>query len=604
MTTNLESYLAHYKQCDAPGYAVLVTGDWGVGKTYQVKRILNEKEVYYISLFGLQTAEDVHSEVFTLMDPEPARAIRLFSRLEEAARDVGGLPSLLGLVPGMLRAAVRQEIKSDKIIVFDDLERCGLKIKDILGLVNLYVEHHKCSVIVIAHDTKLTKRFDLLKEKIFGHTIRVYPETEDAFDGFVSSMPSDEAREFLRKHKSRIIDVFKTSKSHSLRVMRHLIEDLGRLCELLEEEHIACDEAMEEMVPLFSSLNIEVRQGNLSRDDLIGREEKRYSYALLRHADGDREQEKPKIAVADEKYPSFDLCSNLIQDHVIADMLIDGRYERHQIQNSLNSSSYFMVPEQAPPWKTVIKFDDLEDDIVDAAKERMQRQFDDREVTNSGELLHIFALRLLMANEGIIDQDLQSVEAECRTYVDDLLGQRRLPPRDTDYLSRYDYTRSHDGHAYYVPQATAEHFNHLMRYLTDKREEALLNELPELAQKLLALVGTDGQAFFEQVCYTNAGNNPYVSVPILSRIEPAEFVQTLLGTPKRNWNPIYLAFKERYRTNGLADNLSDEADWLREVVRLLDAEAEAVGGFASLRIRRLIAPEVRGILNNLYNDEQ
>ena len=42
--SNLNNYIDYYKTLVKPGYAVLVTGKWGTGKTYQVKKALrNDK---------------------------------------------------------------------------------------------------------------------------------------------------------------------------------------------------------------------------------------------------------------------------------------------------------------------------------------------------------------------------------------------------------------------------------------------------------------------------------------------------------------------------------------------------------------------------------
>ena len=38
MTTQLEHFLNYYKKTESPGYAVLVTGEWGTGKTFQVQQ--------------------------------------------------------------------------------------------------------------------------------------------------------------------------------------------------------------------------------------------------------------------------------------------------------------------------------------------------------------------------------------------------------------------------------------------------------------------------------------------------------------------------------------------------------------------------------------
>ena len=50
--SHLQDYLEYYCSLEVPQYAVLVTGDWGTGKTYQVRKILPKDKAYYVSLFG------------------------------------------------------------------------------------------------------------------------------------------------------------------------------------------------------------------------------------------------------------------------------------------------------------------------------------------------------------------------------------------------------------------------------------------------------------------------------------------------------------------------------------------------------------------------
>lgn len=63
--TNIElkSYINYYKNLEKPGYAVLVVGEWGIGKTYQIKESLKEDEYYYVSLYGIQDSASIHAEV-------------------------------------------------------------------------------------------------------------------------------------------------------------------------------------------------------------------------------------------------------------------------------------------------------------------------------------------------------------------------------------------------------------------------------------------------------------------------------------------------------------------------------------------------------------
>ena len=43
----LTSYLDYYKSLERPGFALLVTGAWGSGKTFQVTAALDESESCY-----------------------------------------------------------------------------------------------------------------------------------------------------------------------------------------------------------------------------------------------------------------------------------------------------------------------------------------------------------------------------------------------------------------------------------------------------------------------------------------------------------------------------------------------------------------------------
>ena len=74
-------------------------------------------------------------------------------------------------------------------------------------------------------------------------------------------------------------------------------------------------------------------------------------------------------------------------------MLIEGRYRPETIRGALDGSHFFIRPTEAPPWKVVMSFDQLPDEVVKTAAARMEEQFKNREVTESGEMLHIFALK-------------------------------------------------------------------------------------------------------------------------------------------------------------------------------------------------------------------
>jgi hypothetical protein len=45
-----------------------------------------------------------------------------------------------------------------KIIIFDDLERCKLKISELFGYINEFVEHYGCKVILLSEEIKIFEK--------------------------------------------------------------------------------------------------------------------------------------------------------------------------------------------------------------------------------------------------------------------------------------------------------------------------------------------------------------------------------------------------------------------------------------------------------------
>ncbi|MGB3389317.1 MAG: hypothetical protein WBA88_15170 [Pseudaminobacter sp.] len=587
--SHLKEYLDYYRSRKEPHYAVLVTGDWGTGKTYQVRQAIPAEEAYYVSLFGLNSADDVIAAVYTAMFPAKAWVKKIADGVGDMTAEVPGLGSLAvsGLTSGLVGAFLRQEVRNDKPIIFDDLERCGLGVKETLGIINLYVEHHGCCVVVIAHDQKLAEEFSEAKEKIFGQTIRVEPQVLAAFDDFYSALPAGSEKDFVATQRDNMIGVFSESGVQSLRILRHVIEDLSRLTGTLSKEHLANDQAMVELVRLFCAFDIEWRAGRLEPEDLSQRRASEFGYIAGR---GGKEGagKQPRIVVAKNRYSSVNLTSSLLQDEVLNQMLIEGTFDKSNIRASLEASSYFLKPQSAAPWQIVGSFDKLNDDVVDDAAKKMQEQFDTRAIVDSGEMLHIFALRMMMASKGILGKDVKTVARECRSYIDELLAKGRLPARGSDWRWYDEFEHSAYGIGYWVTDDYKAEFEALFQHLLDARGKALEAKFAELAPELLKVVETDGQQFLEQVCSTGKGMNKYASIPILAAIEPKDFIAAWMRSPKPNWYWISNALQERYKGARMEEALKPEARWIDEVVRLLEEEADKAPGLAKLRLQRTI----------------
>lgn len=587
MTSHLQEYLDYYLTLEAPGFAVLVTGDWGTGKTFQVKKCIPDEKRLYISLFGVQTVEQLHSEVFAAAAPTLAKAEKVVGKGSDVVSGAGGLFAMAGAIPSVFNAVFKREIEPTKTLIFDDLERSDLELNDVLGAINSYVEHLNFRVVVVAHDERLTEGFLEMKEKTFGQTILVEPQVEQALDRFISDISDAKSRIFVTTHLEEIKGVFVQSGAKSLRVLRHVVEDLTRLQSTLRTNHQENADAMVELVQTFVAFAIEVRSGQLSEKDLRNRRGSRMGHMMRSSGNGKEKPKTPPFVSISEKYPTIDLEAGMLNDDVLVAMLIAGRYPEKEIQASIDNSSHFLVPGEVPAWKVVIHFDELDDETVEDARKRMEQQFENREVTDAGEMLHIFCLRMMMAENGIIDRSVKEVVAESKAYLDDLLKAGRLPPRSLNWRWYSEFERSYDGFGYWVSEAYAGHFEEIWHHWLGSHEDALRQTFPEVRDDLLTRVREDPQSFLQAVSPTSNGENPYASIPLLHEIPVDSFVDAWLSGRPEHWRDVDYALENRYSHGQLERDLKDELDWALGVLKELDARSEKETGFAALRIKRL-----------------
>lgn len=602
MALHLQSYLNYYKATKEPGYAVLVTGAWGAGKTYQVDKYLPSNERYYVSLFGLRSPDDVHAAVLAEADPTLSKAKTLLTKAEEKAASAGHWTAALGsVVAGSVGALLRKEAAIDRPLVFDDLERSSLRLSDILGVINYYVEHKKCRVIVIANTGKISQKFKGIKEKIIGQTIHLEPDADSALSDFIRKTQPKHVRDFLVNHKDKITTIFRQSECKSLRILKHTVEDLGRLIEAFEPKHLENENAMSELVTFFCAFDLEVRQGRFSDVELNSGRESVVGYYMKMHSTTRNGEKliKPPFIEAIDRYIGTNLESRILSSETITNILIDGRFDSERIRSDLNNSAYFLEPTSAPAWKIVTGFDSLPDELVEEAYKKMTQQFENREISEPGEMLHIFALGLDLCEQGVINCNRNAFANKCINYIDDMFNLKKLPPASTKPRIERDIIHGHDGFSYWVTPNTKSDFELVFTYLEKKMDERLREQFGEISAELIAYMKTDPDKFMYNVCYAGDANGKYQQVPVLASISPKEFVDTWFSSPNKNWRPIAAGLSARYGTGELERDLAEEKDWFLEVLNLSEIEARKAKGFRSYRIRRVVDPKLTSIRDNL-----
>lgn len=591
----LKEYLDYYKKLNNPGYAILITGEWGSGKTYQIKKLLLSNEMYYISLFGINNQSDIYASVFAKMYPLKGKAKAVTQKISETSVEAGGLTlGLTGLIGGLANAFMKETVNNDRVIVFDDLERCSLKPNEILGVINKYVDQDNCKVIAIAHDQKFSRLFHTTKEKVFGHTIKIESDVEDVFDSFIRENTNTS---FLETIKSIILHSFTTSNCKSLRILKHTINDCDRLINCLSIKQKENTKAMIELFYLFSALSIEVRIGNIDEQALSERDDVYSKYLYGIYADTDESKNeiniKHPVAVLASKNRELRINSDLLTTSLLVNSLIKGFYDKNSISEAINKSHYFLPPTELPAWLVLMSFDEVEDERVEKAITTLKKQFKNREVHIYGEMLHLFCLRFLMSINKVINDNIDKVKIDCNKYIDDLLAMDKLPITDPSDFNTMIQDTSYGGHGYWITEEYTSQINEVRMYLKEKMNISLKNKYSQYKSEIINAMEYNGGEFRRLICDSYQGAGKFSRIDVLASIPVTEFVNAWLSGPNANWQVISISLKLRYDAGQLDGSLTNEKEWIMHVKEELELRSKAVAGFKRYRIERLISTAFR-----------
>lgn len=274
--------------------ALMVTGEWGTGKTYYFKNILsnqiitiptyNDNSKNYkpilISLFGLKSLEEIQTEILLslipiLKDGKFKLGASIFKSITKGILNLKGLGEITKYV---------EEIKVNKniflnfddlVLCFDDLERISdkLKLDELIGYINSLVENDKVKIIIIANEDKITaENYSVLKEKVIGNSIEFISNIEETYDSIIEDNFNSSFLylNFLKYQKEFIIEIF-TKKSFNLRILNYCLTYFQNIFSEIQKnltpENILKDKEDEILKILLNfsiAVSIEYKLGNIS----------------------------------------------------------------------------------------------------------------------------------------------------------------------------------------------------------------------------------------------------------------------------------------------------------------------------------------------------
>lgn len=209
-------------------YALMIAGDWGVGKTHFLKKdifpIIKELELrpIYISLIGLNSDSQLENQFLCKINP-----FYNSTNKSVTAKEADYLESIIS-------GEEKPELNIPKNIVlcFDDLERINPTFfESALGLINVYIEHYKIKCIFLCNENIIKKNssfpnYRVIKEKYIRFTYSFSPIIETVLLEKISTENSSPiiSQEHIASYDVKLIDsVFKKSNHYNLRTLFFVI---------------------------------------------------------------------------------------------------------------------------------------------------------------------------------------------------------------------------------------------------------------------------------------------------------------------------------------------------------------------------------------------
>ena len=275
--------------------ALLITGEWGVGKTYFFNNILskeiqktstkeNENIKYTpirISLFGVTSINDIEKRIILEIYPLlKNKGLKIGKGLLNVILSSPIIKELTQQIPENI-LNLHEDYKSDiinsktsrLIICFDDLERKShtFPISGLIGYINILTENNNLKIIIIGNTNNIEENFVEIKEKLIGREIEYSIKIEEVYNTLKQDF-NPPYKTFLEKQKEFICSFFHNYKN--IRTLKFILtryhdiySQIEKIAPSIDYIHSNKDTVLKETLLFTIAISIEYKGGSITRNN-------------------------------------------------------------------------------------------------------------------------------------------------------------------------------------------------------------------------------------------------------------------------------------------------------------------------------------------------
>lgn len=566
INAQISEFLDYFLDEAPPGErAVLINGPWGSGKTHFIKAYLTERDQrrkareplsrshIYVSLYGVRSTADIEDRLFAATHPT-LNAWPIMLTASAAAR-AGN--ALLGgkLVNSDDGPRLRKSLLNftDAALVFDDLERAGMPINDVLGFINGYVEHHKVKTILLAseEDIPRLKAYRQRKEKLIGLTLRLSSTPETVLTSFAGALVNPEARIAVEDTLSQLVASFGAAANGNYRIAKDVLHAFDRLVSRVDPRLKQSHEAMADLLPLLMACGLELRTGGLTLPNLP-------------HINSGIQEN----VEAKRRHMGVNWDTPVLPLEAWAALLMDGRLDVEAMNARIGVHPLVVGATQTPTWRRLWDWRGFGDPVeFEDVCQSLREDIAAHRVVEPGIILQITGIALdLRQSSYALFGDLDPIE-EMQAYATDLSA-RGLLSADREIFEDFN-TSAYEGLSYLGRRYQG--FDMLwdeMQRLVDKAVDLkALRAAPTLLEAF-----KEGR--WDRLVQAVLDEGGFGETAVLHHLSVSSFADLILVGSRVDGSPL-TALSLRYRTHAIDGRPFEvERSWLTALEGMVVARAE------------------------------
>lgn len=264
----LNQYIKHYIEKDRTSRAIMLTGAWGVGKSYYIKNTLipflseeinGKHQCIVVSLYGLSDLSEVSKAIYL---ETRMRKIRIESEKGKAAI-LAAKTVLKGVAShfGVELTADEKDLQtlyesvdlSGKLIILEDVERTSINLIELLGYVNSLVEQDSVKVMLVTNEDEIIQYKPAEQDEKDGGS-NGYKGTSSSTEKPVPKQYTEETLRYLQTKEKTIGDTINFSGDLKSAVLEIMGNYTGQRMQTISTEEIASD--IVDLMCLLGSMNL------------------------------------------------------------------------------------------------------------------------------------------------------------------------------------------------------------------------------------------------------------------------------------------------------------------------------------------------------------